>query len=131
MTPYSDIESYGNLVSLVLQMDEVNIKPGRVGGLYASLQMIDYCKNHGLSAWIGGMFETGIGRAQNLQVAALLKDAKAHDLSPSSRYFSKDVLEVPIAMDNGHIDAEYFMNVKVDEQALERMTVHKITLKNG
>ena len=124
-----DIESYGNLVSLVLQMDEVNIKPGRVGGLYNSLRMIAYCQKHGLDAWIGGMFETGIGRAQNLQLAALLPEAKAHDLSPSSRYFSKDVLTQPISMKNGHIEAEHFMNVSIDEQALENMTTEKIILK--
>ena len=124
-----DIESYGNLVSLVLQMDEVNIKPGRVGGLFNSLRMITFCQRHGLNAWIGGMFETGIGRAQNLQLAALLPDAKAHDLSPSSRYFSKDVLSHPISMKNGHVETEDYMNVSIDKQALELMTIEKIILK--
>ena len=124
-----DIESYGNLVSLVLQMDEVNIKPGRVGGLYNSLKMIEFCRRHGLDAWIGGMFETGIGRGQNLQIAALLPDAKAHDLSPSSRYFSKDVLVNPITMDNGYIKADNFMNISIDEPALASMTIDKIILE--
>lgn len=124
-----DIASYGNLVSLVLQMDQVNIKPGRVGGLYNSLKMIEYCQKHGLDAWIGGMFETGIGRAQNLQMAALIPDAKAHDLSPSSRYFVKDVLFKPISMDNGFIKADDFMNVSVDEQALDSMAIDKFILR--
>jgi O-succinylbenzoate synthase len=123
-----DIESYGNLVSLALQMDEVNIKPGRVGGLYNSLKMIEYCHRHGLNAWIGGMFETGIGRSQNLQVATLLPAARAHDLSPSSRYFAKDVLVKPITMDNGHIAADNFMNIDIDEDALAAMTTDKIVL---
>jgi len=123
-----DIESYGNLVSLALQMDEVNIKPGRVGGLYNSLKMIEYCYRHGLNAWIGGMFETGIGRAQNLQLAALLPEARAHDLSPSSRYFAKDVLIKPITMDNGHIAADNFMNIDIDEDVLAEMTTDNIIL---
>jgi len=123
-----DIESYGNLVSFSKQMDEVNIKPGRVGGLYNTLKMIDYCNLHGLDAWIGGMFETGIGRAQNLQVARLLPDAKAHDLSPSNRYFIKDVLLNPISMVNGYIKENAFMNIEVDQQAIESMTVDKIIL---
>ena len=110
-------------------MDQVNIKPGRVGGLYNSLKMIEFCQRHGLDAWIGGMFETGIGRAQNLQIAALLPDAKAHDLSPSSRYFLKDVLMKPISMENGHIDAGDFMNVSINEKALDSMTIDKIILK--
>jgi o-succinylbenzoate synthase len=124
-----DIESYGNLVSLASQMDEVNIKPGRVGGLLTSLRMIDYCQKHDLDAWIGGMFETGIGRAQNLQLAAMLPKAKAHDLSPSSRYFAEDVLQDPISMVDGKINAEDFMNPVVDEDILERMTVSKTVLK--
>ena len=125
-----DIESYGNLVSLRSEMNEVNIKPGRVGGLYNTLKMIDFCHEHNLHAWIGGMFESGIGRAQNLQLASLLPDAKAHDLSPSSRYFTKDVLQEPISMDNGFINTENFMHVEVNDEALDSMTVNKIILVN-
>ena len=124
-----DIESYGNLVSLVLQMDEVNIKPGRVGGLKNTLRMINFCKKHGLDAWIGGMFETGIGRAQNLQLAALLPETKAHDLSPSSRYFLSDVLAEPITMEHGYIAADNFMNIEIDEEAMAAMTIDNIVLK--
>ena len=78
-----EIESFGNLMSFKENMEEVNLKPGRVGGLYETLKMINYCGEADLSAWIGGMFETGIGRAQNLQLAALLPVARAHDQSPS------------------------------------------------
>ena len=74
------------------------------------------------------MFETGIGRAQNLQLAALLPNAKAHDLSPSSRYFSRDVLVQPVTMENGFIAADNFMNIEIDEEALRSMTTAKIML---
>lgn len=124
-----DIESLGNLVPLLPQIDEVNIKPGRVGGLFNTLQLIEYCNHHGLPAWIGGMFETGIGRAQNLQIAALLPHAKAHDLSPSSRYFTRDVLTNPIQMDQGYISQDQFMEVEIDEEVLESMIIDKIVLK--
>ena len=124
-----DVESFGNLVSLAGSMDEVNIKPGRVGGLYNSLRMIDFCNNNDLKSWIGGMFETGIGRAQNLQLAALLNDAKAHDLSPSSRYFEKDILEKPITMGKGYVNRSAFENIEVDEIALYEMTVERQILK--
>jgi O-succinylbenzoate synthase len=125
-----DIESYGNLLNLAGIMDEVNIKPGRVGGLYNSLRMIDFCDENNLDAWIGGMFETGIGRAQNLQLAALLHDAKAHDLSPSSRYYAKDIIDNPVTMKNGFIDKSYFSNIEVDENALYEMTIERQTFKN-
>jgi o-succinylbenzoate synthase len=124
-----EIESYGNLVSLSLPIDEVNIKPGRVGGLYETLKMIGYCLQYGVRAWIGGMFETGIGRAQNLQIAALLPQATAHDLSPSSRYFSRDVLVEPITMNDGYVGCENFMNIEVDEAAIDEMTIDKIVLQ--
>ena len=125
-----DIESYGNLVSLRPQMQEVNIKPGRVGGLYTTLKMLAYCRQQGLTAWIGGMFETGIGRAQNLQIAALLPEARAHDLSPSGRYFARDVLAVPITMEDGFIEAASFARVTVDDEAMKSMATGKIILKN-
>lgn len=124
-----EIESYGNLISLGLLTDEVNIKPGRVGGLLATLRMIDYCKMHGIKAWIGGMFETGIGRAQNLQIASLLPDAKAHDLSPSSRYFERDVVKNPVTMKEGFVKRSCFEDVEVDEAAIDEMLINKIVLE--
>ena len=123
-----EIESFGNLKSYKENMEEVNLKPGRVGGLYETLRMINYCRETDLSAWIGGMFETGIGRAQNLQVAALLSAARAHDQSPSSRYFAKDILLTPIEMKEGLIDRRYFDKIDIDEDAFEDMTIQKIIL---
>ena len=48
-----EVESYGDLVSNSLEMQQLNIKPGRVGGLWNTLQMIDYCTKQGIDAWIG------------------------------------------------------------------------------
>ena len=123
-----EIESYGDLVSHSLAMQQVNIKPGRVGGLWNTLRMIAYCQKHGIDAWIGGMFETGIGRALNLQVAALLPEAKAHDLSPSSRYFQRDLVMEPIEMTDGFITQKSFAAVEVDDQALKDLTIEKLSL---
>ena len=80
-------------------LDELNIKPGRVGGLPTVLAMAELCSNAGIPIWIGGMFETGIGRAANLRIAARCQDARAHDLSPSARYFIEDVVADPVEMD--------------------------------
>ena len=124
-----EVESYGDLVSNHLQFDELNIKPGRVGGLWNTLKMINYCYDHGIKAWIGGMFETGIGRAQNLQFAAMLPDAKAHDLSPSSRYFEVDLIKNPISMDSGFVDKHYFNNIDVDQETLSSLTIREKSLK--
>lgn len=90
--------------------------------------MIEYCIQNAIPAWIGGMFETGIGRAQNLQIASFLQRAKAHDQSPSSRYFTQDVLVKPIEMDGGFIDSSYFFNPEIDEKALQELTVKSLSL---
>ncbi len=110
-------------------LDEVNLKPGRVGGALASLEILDHCRRHQLPAWVGGMFETGVGRAQNLRFAACLPAAQAHDLSPSRRYFSVDVLRRPIEMSSeGHV-AVPGAPVELDEEVVERLTADRRVLE--
>lgn len=94
------VRELGHLISAtrLRACDQVNIKPGRVGGMHHVVAMLDYAHQEGLSAWVGGMFETGIGRALNLRVAACLPKAFAHDLSPSSRYFDADIVAEPVTM---------------------------------
>jgi o-succinylbenzoate synthase len=125
-----EIETLGQLIDQNKKQSELNIKPGRVGGLYNTIEMMEYCITHNIPAWIGGMFETGIGRAQNLQIASFLSKAKAHDLSPSSRYFTKDVLRKPIEMDDGYISKDYFMDSEIDESIFDELTVSKMMLSN-
>ena len=124
-----EIESLGVLKSYKDPLAEDNIKPGRVGGLLATLNMIQYCKAANISAWIGGMFETGIGRALNLQVASLLVDAKAHDQSPSNRYFKQDVLKQQIVLTDGLIQRSAFGDVEVDTDVLDNLTTSLETFK--
>ncbi len=121
--PDEEVETLGQLIEQKDKLSELNIKPGRVGGLYNTIEMIEYCFAHNISAWIGGMFETGIGRAQNLQIASFLIEAKAHDQSPSNRYFKKDVLKEPIEMEDGMIDSSYFLHPEIDEKVFEELTI--------
>ena len=75
------------------------------------------------------MFETGVGRTQNLRVAACLPQAAAHDLSPSSRYFSRDVIQEPIKMNaDGFVKIDHSAFLEIDEQALAQFTQRKIVL---
>jgi len=113
-------------------LDELNLKPGRVGGLYNSLELIDYCKQHNIPCWIGGMFETGVGRTANLRFAACLPDAKAHDLSPSQRYFLEDIIRTPIQMtEDGLVEASTLGYADVNEEVLEKYTVNRLVLTNS
>lgn len=113
-------------------LDEVNIKPGRVGGQFETLRLLAECREHKTPAWIGGMFETGIGRLACLRFAAHLPDARAHDLSPSNRYFLEDVVREPFTMDEeGQIEIGRGRPVELDEAAIERMCVVRGVLFGG
>ena len=110
-------------------LDEVNLKPGRVGGPLESLRILEHCRRHQLPAWIGGMFESGVGRMANLRFATCLPDAEAHDLSPSRRYFTTDIVTEPVEMDaDGFIDLTNDGPVEIDEENLERLLAQRLTL---
>ncbi len=110
-------------------LDEVNLKPGRVGGGLESMRILEHCRRHGLPVWVGGMFESGVGRMANLRYAACLPDAAAHDLSPSRRYFTADVVTEPVSMDDrGFIDLTDDGPVEIDEASLEHLLADRLTL---
>ena len=82
----------------------VNIKPGRVGGFTESIAMHDYCSQHHLPVWCGGMLESGIGRAYNVALASLPNFKIPGDISPSKRYWAEDVVTPEWTMNkNGEI----------------------------
>lgn len=70
----------------------VNIKPGRVGGFAAARAVHDLCRSAGLPVWCGGMLESGIGRAYNVALASLPNFSLPGDISPSARYWERDVV---------------------------------------
>lgn len=70
----------------------INIKPGRVGGFQQSRAIHDLCVRHEIPVWCGGMLESGIGRAYNVALASLPGFTKPGDVSPSARYWERDVV---------------------------------------
>jgi O-succinylbenzoate synthase len=77
----------------------VNIKPGRVGGFTVSKRIHDVCAHHGIPVWCGGMLESGVGRAYNVALASLPNFSLPGDLSPSARYWERDVVQPEWTMD--------------------------------
>jgi o-succinylbenzoate synthase len=71
----------------------VNVKQGRVGGVLEAKRVHDLCRDRGVPVWCGGMLETGIGRAQNLALAALPGFTLPGDTSASTRYFADDLTD--------------------------------------
>lgn len=80
----------------------VCVKPGRVGGLGEAVRIHDVCVAAGADAWVGGMLETGLGRAVNLALASMPGFTLPGDISASDRWFSEDLTE-PFALEPGGV----------------------------
>jgi len=110
----------------------VNIKPGRVGGFTASKAIHDYCQENDIPVWCGGMLESGIGRAHNVALASLENFMLPGDVSPSRRYWEKDIVTPEWDMDDeGFVTVpldQPGMGVEVDRDRVEDLTVKAETL---
>jgi o-succinylbenzoate synthase len=91
----------------------VNIKPGRVGGFTSSIAIHDLCQRHGIPVWCGGMLESGVGRGHNVALASLPNFSMPGDLSPSSRYWARDVVTPEWTM-----DADGMVRVPLDQPGI-------------
>ncbi len=108
----------------------INIKPGRVAGFTESLNIAKYAHDHGIHVWIGGMLETGIGRAFNVSLASSSFVDYPGDTSPNDRYFKKDIVRNPFTMSDGVIkpnDAPG-IGVEVDHRFLVSVTSERFKL---
>jgi O-succinylbenzoate synthase len=110
----------------------VNIKPGRVGGFAASRAIHDFCETKGIPVWCGGMFESGIGRACNVALASLRNFTKPGDVSPSARYWERDIVTPEWTMSaDGMVRVPLDrpgLGVEVDMGRVDLLTVRMTTL---
>jgi O-succinylbenzoate synthase len=106
----------------------INIKPGRVGGFAPSIAIHDFCEENSVPVWCGGMLESGIGRAYNVALASLSNFTLPGDLSPSARYWARDVVTPEWTM-----DAHGMVNVPLDEPglgvAVDVERIHSLTVR--
>jgi len=111
----------------------INIKPGRVGGFTASKAIHDLCFERGVPVWCGGMLESGVGRAYNVALASLPGFTLPGDLSPSARYWERDIVTPEWTMDDeGMVPvplARPGLGVTVDRDRIEQLTVRCETLQ--
>ncbi|HUY65342.1 MAG TPA: o-succinylbenzoate synthase [Acidimicrobiales bacterium] len=99
-TPICLDESFGSPADVVAALamgacSVVCVKPARLGGLGAALQVIESCAAAGVPLWMGGMFESGYARAVNTTLGALAGFAWPGDLSPAATYLRDDVVPGP------------------------------------
>lgn len=109
----------------------INIKPGRVGGFSASIAIHDVCARHDIPVWCGGMLESGIGRAHNVALASLPNFRLPGDLSPSARYWERDIVVPEWTMEDGMVRVpldQPGLGVQIDRARLEDLTVRQEVL---
>lgn len=95
----------------------INIKPTRLGGLTEALRVRNLSRY-----WLGGMFESGIGRRQTLAFATLPGLAYPIDMSGTDSYFTEDVLEQNYVVEQGNIR---YAEHPVSADRLNRLTHSK------
>ncbi len=71
--------------------DIINVKPSRVAGWTEARRIHDLCREAGMPLWVGGMLETGIGRAAQLALASLPGFTLPGDISATARYYERDI----------------------------------------
>jgi len=101
------------------------VKPSLVGGFEIAAGIARMCAERGVDAWVGGMLETGIGKAINVHLASLPGFSMPADISGTDRYFIRDVLKSPITVSRGSIcvPAAPGLGWAVDEVSVAELTI--------
>jgi O-succinylbenzoate synthase len=112
----------------------VNLKPGRVGGLTASLRIAELCQSRGIPLWCGGMMESGIGRAGNLALCSLPAFTEPADMSPASVLFAWDLVDPTFEVQpDGTIPVpdRVGLGFPVRTDRVEAQTLDRAVVRNG
>jgi o-succinylbenzoate synthase len=79
----------------------LNVKTGRVGGPLTGRNLARRAARARVPAWVGGMLESGVGRALNVHLASLRPFNLPGDLSASRRYYREDLIDPPFELGPG------------------------------
>jgi O-succinylbenzoate synthase len=103
-----------------------------VGGYTPAIAIHDFCQQSGVPVWCGGMLEGGIGRAYNVAIASLANFTLPGDVSPSARYWARDIVSPEWTMDRGMVHVPLDrpgIGVDVDVERVAALTVRTAELK--
>ncbi len=108
--------------------DIINIKPSRVSGWTEARKIHDLCQAAGIGVWVGGMLETGIGRAAQLALASLPGFTLPGDISATERYYAHDIA-TPFML-NGEdstidVPSKPGLGVEIDAKQLKAVTLRQ------
>lgn len=105
----------------------INLKPGRVGGLTTSMEIARLARARRAHVWVGGMLETGVGRAFNVALASQRQIDYPGDTSPNDRYFGRDLVKNPFKMRDGRVRPNRGRGAGVE---LDRDFLASVTLRS-
>ena len=110
----------------------VNIKLARVGGISEAKRIHDYCKQHGIPVWCGGMLEAGIGRAQCVALTSLSNFTMPGDTAASARYWDEDLIIPEVTVEDGLITVpqKIGLGYEVNRKVLEKYCIDKKIFHN-
>jgi o-succinylbenzoate synthase len=79
----------------------LNVKVARVGGLAVGQSLARHAARARVPSWMGGMLESGVGRAHNVALASTPPFVLSSDLSASDRYYLEDITDRPFVLGPG------------------------------
>lgn len=110
--------------------DIINVKPSRVAGWTEARRIHDLCRAVAMPLWVGGMLETGIGRAAQLALAALPGFTLPGDISATARYYERDIT-APYYLNTEDstitVPTGVGLGVEIDHDQLAAVTVRRET----
>lgn len=114
--------------------DIINIKPSRVGGWTEARKVHDLCMTAGIPVWVGGMLETGVGRAAQLALASLPGFTLPGDISATDRYYHEDIAtRFSLNAEDSTITVPTGpgLGIEVDRERLAAVTLRQATFNTG
>ena len=99
------VRSYDDAVNIIRHnlASVVILKPMMLGGLAATMKIIDEAEKKNLKVVITSSFETSIGRSAAVFAAGILKNQTAHGLAVAD-YFKNTIVNDPFPVNSGAIN---------------------------
>jgi L-alanine-DL-glutamate epimerase-like enolase superfamily enzyme len=105
-------------------VDALVVKPARVGGLRQAMAIVELAAAAAVPVTVSTLFETGVGLAGALHLAAAAPGPQAHGLATATMLES-DLLRAPLAVSAGRmsVPTDAGLGVDLDPEAIERYRV--------
>jgi len=108
----------------------INVKPARVGSLYAVQQINELARKNNIQLWCGGMLESDIGKVANLAAASLSEFSLAADISSWQTYFSSTFTDLDscYSLAEFTLSGRFGLDLTVDEEWIEKYLLRRAIL---